>query len=239
MFHILLDPDANLAADPFREYTYRYDRAGNRLSESIALDGGMPSVTNFTYDAANRLTSGVVVYDDAGRMTRDGRSYSLPTHSWDGADRLREVFTYPYTYDIYTYDGLGNRVRYVHDIHDEGTYTSYLLDLQSSLAKVIVEKVDGGHAVYTHDPLGVHRAGNYWTLTDGLGSVRGQVDANLAISWNASYAPCGERINGPTSGFGIAFNIKYLTIKIGNDNATFFCKKEGVSLCRKSSLESR
>jgi hypothetical protein len=80
-------PDANLNAMPFRDYAYTYDRAGNRLSESIVLDGGMPTVTNFTYDAANRLTSGSITYDTAGRMISDGTNI----YTWDGADRLMKV----------------------------------------------------------------------------------------------------------------------------------------------------
>ena len=58
-------------ADLLRRYLYTYDRAGNRLSESLALNGGSPTVTSYTYNAANQITNSGFTYDANGNLLFD------------------------------------------------------------------------------------------------------------------------------------------------------------------------
>ena len=70
--------------DPFRAYDFAYDLAGNRTQQVVEI-AGSPTTTNYTYDAANRMTevdAQSVTYNNAGQMTADGTL----TYSWDRGD---------------------------------------------------------------------------------------------------------------------------------------------------------
>ena len=62
----------NTAATPARAYDYGFDLAGNRLSESLSLNGATPTVKTYTYNAANQITNTGFVYDSNGNVTGDG-----------------------------------------------------------------------------------------------------------------------------------------------------------------------
>ena len=65
-----LYPGHNVNATPLREYAYSYDPAGNRLSESLALNGGAPPVTNFSLDASALGSERVAIAGTISRYTR-------------------------------------------------------------------------------------------------------------------------------------------------------------------------
>jgi hypothetical protein len=81
------NPGVNVDAadgDLLRRYQYSHDLTGNRLSESVAIAGGAPTVTNFTYNAANQIADMGFTYDDNGNLTSDGTN----AYTWDRANRL-------------------------------------------------------------------------------------------------------------------------------------------------------
>jgi RHS repeat-associated protein len=185
------NPGLNTAAadaDLLRRHLFSYDRADNRLSQSVALNGGAPTVTSYTYNAANQVTNAGFTYDNNGNLTNDGANAYT---SYDRANRLRQVTDGTDT-TTYAYDGLGNRIS--QDVN--GLLTHYLLDLQPGLAVVLAAAQDTDVTRYVHSPRGIHAqndlSGWKWMVQDGLGSVRGVVDDSLAIQWSGNPAPYGD-----------------------------------------------
>jgi predicted alpha/beta hydrolase len=90
-------------ADLLRRYQYAFDLSGNRTQQIISV-AGSPTTTNYTYNAANQLTSDGVhtlTYDNNGNMTSDGTN----SYTWDRANRLLSMGG-----SSYAYDGEGRRV---------------------------------------------------------------------------------------------------------------------------------
>jgi len=87
-------------------FEYTYDSVGNRLSQTIEIDLGLPPVTTgYAYDIANRMTvAGGVTYtwDDNGNLLEDGKY----TYTYDYANRLVAVSD-PQSAVSYLYNGLG------------------------------------------------------------------------------------------------------------------------------------
>jgi RHS repeat-associated protein len=173
-------PGTNVSATPLRSHAYTFDLAGNRLSESLALNGGAPTVTNYTYNAANQISNNGFSYDNNGNLTSDGTN----TYVWDRANRLLSMGGVSYTYD-----GMGHRVSRT----ASSIVTQYLLDTQPGLAVVLGDS-DGNR--YVHAPHGIHSQqdsmGNWqWMTQDGLGSVRSVADNNLNVLWTGNPEPFG------------------------------------------------
>lgn len=92
------NPASNLNApdvDLLRRYAYSHDLAGNRLSEAVALEGGAPTVTSYTYNAANQISNQGFTYDANGNLTSDG----VNSYAWDRANRLLSMGDVAYAYD--------------------------------------------------------------------------------------------------------------------------------------------
>jgi RHS repeat-associated protein len=166
-------PGSNLTATPTRAYDYTYDGTGNRLSQSLSLNGAAPTVTSYTYNAANQITSGSLTYDNNGNLTSDGTN----TYVWDRANRLLSMGG-----ASYAYDAMSNRVKQTVGAN----VTQYLLDLQPGLSVVLAETQGANTTRYVQGPMGIHAhkdsANNWeWMIQDGLGSVRGVVDNSVAV----------------------------------------------------------
>ena len=181
-------------ADLLRRYLYTYDLSGNRLSESLALNGGSPTVTSYTYNAANQITNSGFTYDANGNLLFD----NILEYTWDRANRLLVGDQF-----AYTYDGMGNRRSQTYvgpvlfgTIWETNPTIDYLLDLQPGLATVLMETQGPYTTRYVHGPRGIHAQQNTsgaWTsmMQDGLGSVRGVVDNSLTPLESRLYDPYG------------------------------------------------
>lgn len=180
------NPASNLSApdeDLLCRYQYAYDLAGNRLSESVALNGGTPTVTNTTYNAANQISNQGFAYDNNGNLTSDG----VQSYAWDRANRLLSMGGISYMYD-----GLGNRISQTAN----QIATQYLLDVQPGLVKVLAQTVQGSTTRFVYGPRGIlaheNNDGDWsWMVRDGLGSVRGEVSDSVAMNGVQSFAPYG------------------------------------------------
>lgn len=94
-------------------YSYSYDLAGNRTSETIGT-----TTTRSTPNSVNEITSQsgggmkrTLTYDLNGNITSDG---GTRTFEWDAADRLIAVnYTGQTTRSEFSYDGLGRVARIV------------------------------------------------------------------------------------------------------------------------------
>ena len=140
-----------------------------------------------TFNNANQLTGNgtdTFDYDNNGNLWKTN---SVVSHTWDRANRLLSHGGLDYAYD-----GLGNQIS-----QDNGMdVTSYLLDLQSGLPKVLSETVGSNVTCFVHSPIGLHATENnagswFWSLQDGLGIQRGEVNASGAIGASQDFTPYG------------------------------------------------
>ena len=85
--------------NPSTTFSYGYDSAGNRTSDSTAT---------YTINDVNQITNTGYTYDANGNLSADG----VNTYQWDAANRLTAI-VYPGTAGRtdFSYDGLGRRVK--------------------------------------------------------------------------------------------------------------------------------
>ncbi len=162
---------------------FSYDLADNRLSESVALNGGTPPTTNYAYSAANQISNAGFAYDANGNLTSDGTN----TYAWDRANHLLSVGNHSYQYD-----GEGHRIRKT----VAAIATDYLLDLQPGLAVVLAGSGGSDTTHFVHGPRGIfarrNDAGNwFWSGQDGPESVRSEVNDLVVVQGTRSVAPYG------------------------------------------------
>ncbi|MDQ7035577.1 MAG: hypothetical protein Q9P01_12285 [Anaerolineae bacterium] len=185
-------------ADGSRSYGYEYDVAGNRTQEQVTI-GITTTTTNWTYNAANQIATMQIganpasnfTHDSNGNLTSDGQF----TYTWDRGNRLTALNTGSVNHN-YAYNGDNNRVQQTIG----GVATNYLLDIQPELALVLAESTPTETLRYVHSPRGVHsvedNAGDWhWMMTDGLSSVRSQVDDLAQIEASQQHSPYGQPFN--------------------------------------------
>jgi RHS repeat-associated protein len=174
-------------ADLLRREQFAFDRAGNRTQQSIALNGGAPMETTYSYNAGNQMTSAgaaTLTYDDNGNLTS---GLSGATWVWDRANRAIMISNTPHQYD-----GLGNLI--------QGSWGKYLLDLQPSLS-VVLRTTDGSFTEnYVHSGRGLLAQQTdgqwFWSTPDGLGSIRGMVDNATLVRSYQNYDTFGNKTDG-------------------------------------------
>ena len=186
---------------PTRNYTYAYDRSGNRIQQVVNI-GGSPTTTNYGYNAANQLISDGVhtlTYDNNGNLRSDGTN----THTWNRANRLTSLGS-----TSYVYDGEGHRIQQMVG----ASVTKYLLDLQPGLAVALSETTGANVTRYVHGTMGVQArkdpTGNwFWSLQDALGSVRSEVSNAVAVQGMRHFDPIGNAfgLQGSFSGMPYEF----------------------------------
>jgi RHS repeat-associated protein len=172
-------------ADLLRRYQYAFDVAGNRTQQSVALNSAAPTVTNYTYNAGNQLTS-----DGTNSYTYDSNG-NLTSYTWDRANRMIGGGG-----ATFSYDGAGNRLSQT----VSSVVTQYLNDVQPGLAVVLRATQGANTERYAYSPRGIHEqemGGQwYWSLQDGLGSVRGMSNNATAIVNVGNYDPYGVPFGG-------------------------------------------
>ncbi|MBI4355286.1 MAG: RHS repeat-associated core domain-containing protein [Candidatus Omnitrophica bacterium] len=127
--------------------SFTYDGVGNRLTASSSQPS---AVSNYTYDAANRLLDDgtfTYTYDNNGnRLTAiSNQPSAVSNYIYDAANRLLDdgLFTY-------TYDANGNRTAQT----DKATSqtATYAYDIENQLTRI--DFPDATFAAYTYDALG-------------------------------------------------------------------------------------
>lgn len=206
------NPGVNTAAiddDLLRHYLYAYDRAGNRKMQSVAINGGSPTVTNYNYNAANQLISdgtNTLTYDNNGNLTSDG----VNSYTWDRANRLL-TWNNGVAADLvnHAYDGEGRRVSQAVGTTSP-TITKYLLDIQPGLAVVLSQTEGSDVTRFVHAPRGIHArqdASNdwHWTVQDGLGTVRVETDNSVGVEGSQNLDPFGNLIGSVNGTIGTPY----------------------------------
>jgi RHS repeat-associated protein len=180
----------NTGVTPTRQYAYAYDTAGNRTGQVVTV-GGVSTSTDTEYNAANRIARSRVdggswtdfTYDAAGRLTNDG----ISPYTWDRANRLLS-----YNGPAYQYDGEGRRIQQTVGLNA----TNYLNDVTQGLWKMVAATTGADTTRYVHGPTGISQQHNpddswRWMLKDGLGSVRQLVDESAVGMSSQLYEPYG------------------------------------------------
>jgi len=166
------------------QFEYAYDGVGNRTTYTVTL--GSTTVTTYTYDAANRLTSvGDVAYtwDARGNLTNDGTF----TYTYNTAGRLVGAQSLTATL-VYTYNGDGLRVAQ----QMTGTVTTFAWDLALPLAQMLTTG-DGARDLYGLGRIAeVQESAWAYVLPDALGSARQWADGGGVVAYARGYAPYGE-----------------------------------------------
>jgi len=182
-----------------RYFNYTYDAVGNRLSETKCLDVGgcaSPTVTNYSYDSANRLTNvngQTYQWDDNGNLLNDGTS----TYVYDAANRLKSVSNQS-SVSSYQYNGLGDRLSQTVN----SVTTNYALDLNAGLTQVLA---DGTNTyLYGNGRVGeLQPAGFVYHLGNALGSVRQLTDASGGVTLARSYEAYGTPLTSAGTGSSV------------------------------------
>jgi YD repeat-containing protein len=188
------------ATGRYGSITYTYDDVGNRLTRNT--NGVKETYTYFT--GTNRLqqiTGGpnprTFAYDGNGNITSDGAL----TFVYDQNNQLIEVKEGETSKAIYTYNGLGQRVKKV----TGGVTIIYHYDLDG---KLIAESLPSGTMTREYLYMGKVRVamvdvanGNavYHYLSDRLGTPEILTDASGTVAWEAWYEPFGEAQVHPSS----------------------------------------
>jgi YD repeat-containing protein len=155
-------------------FEYEYDAVGNRKTYTATIDEAT-TVTTYTYDLANRLTSvGNVVYDwdDRGNLVSDGTF----TYTYNAAGRMVQAESVTVTL-VYTYNANGLRVAQSVD----GNVTSFVWDWVSG----IPEMLSDGDNLYlvAYETLGQWNGATWaYYLPDALGSIRQSTDAAGSVT---------------------------------------------------------
>jgi len=180
------------------EYNFTLDNVGNHISSSQIEPYSASVLTSsskqYSYNSANRITSdsaNTYQYDPNGNLKSKIGSTSS-TYSYDGENRLTNMngeYTATFSYDLF-----GNR-RYS---NLNGNIKKYILDINSSLSKVLMETDNNGNVLnyYIYGLELISRVKpdnsiNYYH-SDFRGSIVAITDASQNITHKYSYGPYGE-----------------------------------------------
>ncbi len=187
------------------DYYYAYDAAGNRTSWQVA--GG--ATTNYTYDAANKMTGpGSFTYDDKGNTLTHTIGGITTSYTWDYLNRLTRWEKTGETTQDYVYNGDGMRVR---KTLSGGTVTDFLLD-----GVEVAEELTGENNIaYVGRGLISRIVDTVRTVyhADSLGSTRAISDNSQAIQEAVILDAYGNVQSGfaGSSSFGYAGKWRYYT----------------------------
>jgi YD repeat-containing protein len=169
-------------------FQYAYDAVGNRTTQTATITS--TQVTNYVYDAANRLTSvngQAYTWDDNGNLVNDGTK----AYTFDQANRMKAVNGSGASV-TYAYNGEGVRLKQIVN----STVTTYTQDLAVPLPVVLQSKTGANAMQYVYAlgtrPLAQYGSAWEYLLADALGSVRQIVDANGNVTLAESYAPATQ-----------------------------------------------
>jgi len=188
------------AGNPPTSFSYGYDFAGNRTSDSVT--------PNYSINNLNQITNTGYTHDVDGNMTNDG----VRGFEWDAASRLTAI-VYPGDAgrSEFTYDGLGRRVQIVEkDGHGSVQRTSKFVwdgmtiaeerDKYNNVVKrflpegvqVLANASPNSKLFYSRDHLGSVRS-----LTNETGTLLSTVDYDSYGSISRPPVPANPTSGGP------------------------------------------
>jgi RHS repeat-associated protein len=170
-------------ANSVQDYSWVYDRFGNRWAQSYTGSGSGSAFSQSFNTATNRLSTGGYTYDAAGNMTYDG----FNSYTYDAEGNITAVTGNAATY---VYNALNQRVRTV-----VGTATTEYVfnangqrvsEWNGAHAQLKGKYYWGGKPVAYYTTASSGSAGAHFEHTDWLGTERMRTTYNSAA--NPTYA---------------------------------------------------
>ena len=160
-----------------RRFSYTYDGANNRLSQTKDLGSG-PQTTSYGYNSANEMTSaGSTTYSYDANGNETGWSGG-PTLTYNAKDQMTALGTLALSY-------LGpNQVELISD--GAALVGNDVLGV-ASRGQEFYTRTDDGEVLAKRNG-----SSNNWYLHDGIGSVVGVTDASGAGAGGYTYDPFGN-----------------------------------------------
>jgi RHS repeat-associated protein len=181
------------AGNGTNNFSYGYDRWGNRWNQTVTLGSGPQPSYGFGTSSTNtnRITSGVN-YDAAGNMTYDGTYY----YTYDLFNRAIAVGTSSGASDIasYAYDSRGLRAQQNRAYGNQ----EYYFDLSGNILSTITSGTDAivkSEAVVNGRRMATQAYSyntTYFHHYDWVGSFRANTDLTGAISGTSVNLPFGD-----------------------------------------------
>lgn len=183
------------AASSSANYQYAYDVNGNICAKNtgsyisgFTCSSSGSGVSSYTYNTANELTSangGNYTFDGAGNETS---SPSFSSLAYNAKNQTTSMTPSGGSAINMTYSGQGQADR---------TAVGGTSQVNSSLLGLTAETTGSSSTYYTREPNGTLTeerlpSGNYYYLTDGLGSVVGLTDSNGTVVDTYKYEPYGS-----------------------------------------------
>jgi RHS repeat-associated protein len=175
----------NVNSGTVQNYTYVYDRYGNRWQQN-ALQGGSASSLSFN-SANNHVASAGYAYDAAGNMTND----SIHTYTYDAEGNVLTVDGG--STGQYVYDALNCRVW----VEASGSTYEYLYDFAGRRISSWLQPSNFGNEgrIYWDGQQIAYRASNgdtYFEHQDWLGTERMRTDYTGAVASSYTSLPFGD-----------------------------------------------
>ena len=159
------------------QYTYGYDRYGNRWQQN-AVNGGATLLLSFD-KTTNRINSTGYVYDAAGNLMSVSTAGVIHTFTYDAEGNLTQVDGGNTA--KYTYNALNQRVR----IDQGGVAREYVFNPQGQRTTIWdgqTTALDQGQAYWGSLPLEYYANGAHFQHRDWLGTLRALTVGNGANS---------------------------------------------------------
>jgi YD repeat-containing protein len=187
---------ANRTGPSLQTFAYAYDPAGNRATETVGDSASPVTVTNLN-ELLSRIGSNTrsFAYDADGNLISNNgtaRSSTNYTFQWDAENRLVAI-NYPTTNQqtLFTYDGLGRRVKTVEKTVTTVTATRQFVWDGLSIAEE--RDASGKLTKRFHSQGQVNDSSILFYSRDHLGSVREVTNAAGTLQARYDYDPYGRR----------------------------------------------
>lgn len=173
-------------------YSYTFDKADNRLSETVNS-----AVKDFAYDQDNRLGLGAGItyyFDNNGNQIQKTQTGSLENHKYkyDFENRLTQYVMPNGNTHNYRYDGFGNRL----EKEFSTAISKWVYDNSGELSRLLVtptyEKIIYGSGTEVISQGDDGSSFRRYYLEDGLGNTRFLTDSNGGKSKSYDYDPYGN-----------------------------------------------
>jgi RHS repeat-associated protein len=165
---------------------------GTNVVPVIAQDyNGNAQTNNYQVVVTGGVTN-ALTYDLNGNLTAVSNQQSLVSYQWDAANRLVAIYSNLTYSSVFTYDGLGRRVR---QTEISGTTTNSDHRMLWCGAQICEERDSTGATVTKRFFAQGEQIGGttYFFNRDHLGSVREMTDGSANIRARYSYDPWGRR----------------------------------------------
>jgi RHS repeat-associated protein len=162
------------------EFTYVYDRYGNRWQQNAFLGGPSPQLT---FNTATNQVSGYT-YDAAGNVLNDG----FNSYQYDAEGNLIQTNTGSATFQ-YTYNALNQQVRFDYNSSTFSTYIESIFNAQGKFSANWNKGIfNTAEAYWGSTPIeayfGSPSLTAHFLLRDALGSMRFETDNTGAVTVN-------------------------------------------------------